>query len=137
MTLRRFALLLAAAGFALISVAPCRAAQAHKVYEKLPFDAKEAKRRQDKTAQALGISAVWDLRSASRKSHPAKRPSAAGGFRLVFRTLKPLAAPKPKPEADVKPEDAKPVLKKAGHKIYAKWPFDANDAKRRQAVSVL
>ncbi len=43
---------------------------------------------------AWGISAVWDLRSASRKSVPQDRRGSAGGYRLVLRTLK--LPPKPK-----------------------------------------
>ena len=45
---------------------------------------------------AWGISAVWDLRSASRKSFPQDRRGSAGGYRLVLRTLK--LPPKPGPE---------------------------------------
>ncbi len=46
------------------------------------------------TGGAWGISAVWDLRSASRKSVPQDRRGSAGGYRLVLRTLK--LPPKPK-----------------------------------------
>ena len=57
-------------------------------------------------------------------------------FAMVVLTLASAAcalaaeAPAPKPEELV--SDGKPILTKAGYKIYTKWPFDAKEAKRRQ-----
>ena len=41
-----------------------------------------------------GIAAVWDLRSAARKGMGPNDLGSSGGFRLAFRTLKPLTDPK-------------------------------------------
>ncbi|MFP6693880.1 MAG: formylglycine-generating enzyme family protein [Pirellulales bacterium] len=57
-----------------------------------PTGPKEGNRRVVRGG-AWGISAVWDLRSASRKSFPQDRRGSAGGYRLVLRTLTPLPRP--------------------------------------------
>ena len=46
-----------------------------------------------------GISAVWDLRSAARRAQGPYEIGSSGGFRLVLRTLKPIAEPEKKPKA--------------------------------------
>ncbi len=76
------------------------------------------------------------IRSAARSSEGAKMKRRNRGFRAVLRTLRfPKAKPEPKPKPKPKPtlEGVKPAVAKAGHTIYAKWPFDAKEAKRRQA----
>jgi formylglycine-generating enzyme required for sulfatase activity len=81
----------------------------------------------------FGLSPPYQLRSAARSSQGAKVRDRNGGFRVVMRTLR-------FPKADVvgeryvvpEPLDAKPNLTKAGYTIYGKWPFDTDEAKRRQ-----
>ena len=46
-----------------------------------------------------GVAAVWDLRSAARKEMGPNDLGSSGGFRLVFRTLKPIGKPEEKPKA--------------------------------------
>jgi len=58
-----------------------------------PTGPKEGSRRVVRGG-AWGVSAVWDVRSATRKSFPQDRRGSAGGYRLVLRTL--VSPPQPK-----------------------------------------
>ena len=80
-----------------------------------------------------GLAPPYALRLAARTSQGAKVRCRNGGFRVVmrtvqFKTVDPLDVPKKTP----KPVERKAVVAKAGHTIYAKWPFDAKEAARRQ-----
>ena len=88
---------------------------------------------------AYCIESAADCRSAARKVESMMVRGRNGGFRIALRTLapdpKPKAGPKKKakPKKKEKPANVEPVVTKAGYKIYRVWPYDAKEAKRRQA----